>query len=542
MFGEINNNHGDILAFEGEFYNAAELRGELGLRSDCEHCGILRAAYIKWGEACLAKLDGVFAFAVRVGSINNNLFCGRDRLGLKSFFYAVDISSGKFIFASDIKLILEKITGELDEQSVRELILIGPGRTPGCAIFKNISELEPGHCGVFSGGELKKYKYWDLREFAHGDNFNQTVERVRELVLDAITRRLYSDNKQVCTLLSGGLDSSIITSVAARYFGERGLVSFSVDYADNSKYFNASAFQPERDDKYIECMKDYINITHHQVILDTRELADALYDAVDARGLPGMADIDASLLLFCRHIKKYFPVALSGEGADEIFGGYPWFRDKQIRDSYGFPWSREINFRKSLFGGEFAYLSDTAESYVNERYEHALADVSRDNNKEEARIKELFNLNLKWFAQTLLERQDKMSGDLNIRAPFCDYKLVQYLYNIPWEYKNHNNIEKGLLREAFRDMLPPEIYGRKKSPYPKTYNPAYLSCVSKILAGIINNPSSPLLKIADKHALANLIALAPDIKFYGQLMNAPQIIAYFVQINYWLERYNIRLV
>jgi asparagine synthase (glutamine-hydrolysing) len=239
--------------------------------------------------------------------------------------------------------------------------------------------------------------------------------------------------------------------------------------------------------------------------------------------------------------------------ADEIFGGYPWYRDKELRERFGFPWSQSTLFRKTFFSQDFAYLKNDAENYVNERYMQTirqadtshtslLADKININDKNEKRMKELVNLNMKWFMQTLLERQNKLSGGLKMRAPFCDYRIAEYLYNVPWEYKDYNNTEKGLLRTAAKGLLPDEVLWRKKSPYPKTHNPAYLNAVSKMLAEIINEPSSPLLRIADKHELANLIALAPDIKWYGQLMNSPQIIAYFIQINHWLDKFKIRIV
>ena len=554
MFGEININavlennivfnHGGenyILVYEGELYNAAELCGELDLPPDCSEAEIFARAYIKWREKSLDRFNGSFALAIYEKN-NKRFFCARDKIGIKPFFYSHQ--SDNFIFASDVKFILEKIPAVINAQSVAEIILIGPGRTPGYGIFKNIEELEPGFYGIFVDGKFKKYKYWDLADKEHTDNFGQTVEKVRGLVLDAISRRL--DN-QACTLLSGGLDSSLITSVAAKYFKDTGkkLYAFSVDYQDNSKYFNANIFQPESDGKYIECMKNYLDgeyFEHRQIILDTEQLVSALYAAVEARGLPGMADIDASFLLLCGEIKKISPSALSGEGADEIFGGYPWFRDKFIREKYGFPWSQSTDFRKTFFARDFIYLKDTAENYVNERYAAAVGEPPIAVNGAERRIKELVSLNMKWFMQTLLERQNKMSGGLIIRAPYCDYRLAEYLYNVPWEYKDYNNAEKGLLRKAVQGLLPEQVLWRKKSPYPKTHNPAYLNAVSKILAGIINEPSSPLLKIADKHALANLIALAPDIKWYGQLMNSPQTIAYFVQINHWLDKYKIKII
>ena len=547
MFGEISGgvcsgaqyaySHGGedyIVMHDGELYNAAELRRELALAPDCPEAEIFARAYIKWREACVDKFNGGFALAVYEKS-SGRLFFARDKLGVKALFYSQD--GGRFIFASDIRDILGKVSAAIDAQSVAEIILIGPGRTPGYGIFKNIAELEPGCCGVFEGGSFKLRRYWSLGEREHTDNFEQTAEKVRGLVLDAITRRL---DRQACTLLSGGLDSSLITSVAAEYFKARGLKlhAFSVDYKDSCKHFKAGGFQPESDGKYIGLMKDWLGseyFEHHQVIIDTGQLVGALYAAVDARGLPGMADIDASLLLLCGQVRQTAPVALSGEGADEIFGGYPWFRGAQVR---GFPWSQSTGFRKAFFGADFAHLKDTAEHYVISRAGGELSG------SDDARAKRLTRLNLEWFGQTLLERQNRMgaAAGLNIRAPFCDWRIAEYLYNVPWEYKDYNNTEKGLLRAAVRGLLPDSVLWRKKSPYPKTHNPAYLSAVSKLLAGIINEGSSPLLRIADRHELANLIALAPDIKWYGQLMNAPQVIAYFVQLNYWLGKYKVRII
>ena len=553
MFGEINTGTQtadfDII-FDGELYNTHELQRELSLPRDCSTSEIFMSAYTKWQEKCVDKFDGAFAFAIWDNN-KKRLFCARDKIGMKSIFYAR--SGENFVIASDINAILTKIPPEIDAQSIAEIILIGPGRSPGYGIFKNISELEAGHYLTLEGGKLAKHKYWDLVDRTHTDNFEQTVEHVRHLVLDSVNRRL-DDN--ICTFLSGGLDSSIITSIAAEHFKARGLTlhSFSVDYEDNAKHFSTNKFQSERDAEYIARMREYlrkkdVKFEHHQVTLSNAQLADTLYEAVNARGLPGMADIDASLLLFCREVSKtkIASTALSGEGADEIFGGYPWYRDADIREKDGFPWSQSTEFRKLFFSKDFSYLKTTAAGYVNECYTKAIADadISQIADKSERRIKELVNLNMKWFMQTLLERQNRMSkigGNLNIRAPFCDPRIAEYLYNVPWEYKDYNDTEKGLLRMAMRDILPDKVLWRKKSPFPKTYNPEYLGAVSKMLAKIINEPSSPLLRIANKDALSNLIALAPNIAWYGQLMNAPQIIAYFVQMDYWLRKYKIRIV
>lgn len=235
--------------------------------------------------------------------------------------------------------------------------------------------------------------------------------------------------------------------------------------------------------------------------------------------------------------------------SDEIFGGYPWYRDRGIRHKYGFPWSQSTDFRKTFLKNN--YIGMIADDYVSSRYLSTVngADTLITVNKEDKRIKELVNLNIKWFMQTLLERQNRMSmySGLKIRAPYCDYRIVEYLYNVPWEYKDYKQTEKGLLRMAMRDLLPEKVLWRKKSPYPKTHNPEYLNAVSKILVEIINEPSSPLLKVVKKESLENLIknsasGQSASIPWYGQLMTAPQTVAYFIQINYWLDKYKIYIV
>ena len=263
--------------------------------------------------------------------------------------------------------------------------------------------------------------------------------------------------------------------------------------------------------------------------------------AVDARDLPGMADVDSSLLLFCKEIKKHCTVALSGECADEIFGGYPWYRDKDIRAINGFPWSQTTSYRKS-FIKDNVKLPD-AGNFVYSKYKDTIINTSKIDKLSplESRMKEMMKLNLDWFMQTLLDRKDRMSmyNGLEVRVPFCDYRIAEYLYSVPWEYKDYNSYEKGLLRKAMEDFLPEEVLWRKKSPYPKTHNPKYLQIVSKLLKEVIENPSSPVLTFIKKSELEKLLNTDKNEPWYGQLMTTPQTIAYFLQINYWLEKYKI---
>lgn len=535
------------IVYNGELYNTDEIRNELKIcgysfksHSDTE---VVLKSYIEWKDKCVEKFNGIFAFAVWDNE-ENKLFFARDRIGVKPLFYTVKNES--FIFGSEIKALLvhNDVEPIINENSIAEIMFIGPGRTPGCGVFKDISEVKPACCGYYSKDGIKIRKYWTLRDKEHKDTFEETVEKVRFLVTDAITRQLVSD-VEVGTFLSGGLDSSIISSIANTHFKNHGktLKTFSVTYEDNDVYFKKSKFQPNSDTEYIKIMKNYLNCEHHLITIRNEDLAKALLDAVDARDLPGMSDVDSSLLLFCKEIKKHCTVALSGECADEIFGGYPWYRDKTIRMINGFPWAQSTLYRKSFLRDDIK-LPD-AEDFVHSRYIDTLINTSKAENlsADESRMKEMMKLNLDWFMQTLLDRKDRMSmyNALEVRVPFCDYRIAEYLYSVPWEFKDYKSYEKGLLREAVSGILPDEVLWRKKSPYPKTHNPVYLKLVSQMLTDVISNPNSPLLTFVKKDELEKLLHTEKSEPWYGQLMTTPQTIAYFVQINYWLEKYNITI-
>ena len=538
-----------IIVYNGELYNTEEIRAELkgcGVsftgHSDTE---VLLKAYIKWKEKCVEKFNGIFAFAIW-DKKEEKLFIARDRIGVKPFFYYN--RNGEFIFASEIKGILAggAVEAEADISSVSELILLGPGRTQGQGVFRNIEELPPATCGYFDKNGLKTWRYWQLEDKEHKDNLKTTIEKVRFLVTDAIRRQLVSD-VPVCTFLSGGLDSSIISSIADKYFTERGetLHTFSLDYKDNDIFFKESKFQPNSDSAFINIMSGHLNGVNHIIKLDTDELVSALFDAVDARDLPGMADVDSSLLLFCKEIKKQGTVALSGECADEIFGGYPWYRDRTIREIEGFPWAQSTAYRYKFLKKEFAEKINPTD-FIYSRYRQTVdnADTTKTKSALDRRMKEMMKLNLDWFMQTLLDRKDRMSmyNGLEVRVPFCDYRIAEYLYNVPWEYKDYNHYEKGLLRKAMEGYLPEKILWRKKSPYPKTHNPNYLKKVSELLTEIINDSNSPLLQIVKKKELERLLTENISQPWYGQLMTTPQTIAYFVQMDYWLRKYKVKIV
>ncbi|MBO5891408.1 MAG: asparagine synthase (glutamine-hydrolyzing) [Oscillospiraceae bacterium] len=530
------------IVYNGELYNTEELRQELKIlghefqsHSDTE---VLLHAYAQWQNDVLDKLNGIFAFAIWEHG-ERKLFLARDRMGVKPLFFK--LHDGGLLFASELKTILAypTVRAELDETGVAEIILLGPGRTPGCGVFRGIEELEGGCSAKYYCGKLTINRYWRLTDRPHTDPFEETAQKVRYLVSDAIRRQMISD-VPIGTFLSGGLDSSLITSLCASAMKEQGgrLKTFSVDYVNNDLYFTPEKFQPNSDGTYIRMMQNTLGTEHHWCVLSPEELLDSLEEAVAARDLPGMADVDISLLRFCRKIREHVTVALSGECADEIFGGYPWYRDPEIRDLNGFPWAQNTAQRCEMM------VSPTrGKEYILDRYRKTCAesDILPGTPPLERRMKEMMNLNLRWFMQTLLDRKDRMSmySGLEVRVPFCDHRIAEYLYGVPWEFKDYNGKEKGLLRYAMNGVLPNEVLWRQKSPYPKTHDPKYLKLVSQRLQDLLRQKDAPLFSLLRKDMVKGILEEEPMWPWYGQLMRRPQTIAYLLQINHWLERYAV---
>lgn len=538
-----------ILVYNGELYNTPELRRELEIRghrflghSDTE---VVVHAYAEFGENCLAHFNGIFAFAVWEEKAKR-LFLARDRVGVKPLFYTLHPKG--LLFASEMKTILafSGMDARLDAGGIAQLVLMGPGRLPGSGVFQGIRELEGGECAFYQRGSLVKRRYWKLMDREHTESFQETAEHVRALVTDAIRRQMVSD-VGIGTFLSGGLDSSIITAVAARECAERGevLPTFSVDYENNDRYFQPGKFQPNSDPEFIHLMQDTLQTRHRWTVLGARELADALEDATRARDLPGMGDVDFSLLAFCRQIRQDVKVALSGECADEIFGGYPWYRDPEVRERSGFPWAQNTAQRAAL-------LSDALkkqipwEEFVMDAYTDTCreSDILPGASPTERRMKEMVNLNFRWFMQTLLDRKDRMSMycSLEVRVPFCDHRIAEYLYGVPWEFKDWKGREKGLLRYAMEGLLPEKVLYRKKSPYPKTFDPQYTLLMGKRMEYLLEERNAPLWTLLDPGAVRGLLAREQPWPWYGQLMRLPQTMAYLLQLDFWLREYRVEII
>ena len=348
------------------------------------------------------------------------------------------------------------------------------------------------------------------------------------------------------TFLSGGLDSSLISAIASKEMADRGeqLKTFSVDYKNSNLHFVPGKFQPSSDNVYIQIMQKYLDTDHQWTVLTPDDLIEVLEESTFARDLPGMADVDFSLTAFCKRIRQKVKVALSGECADEIFGGYPWYRDPEVRTLDGFPWAQNTMHRASFLQSWVKEKVEPA-GFVSDHYQRTIneSDVLPGTDPLERRMKQMVNLNFRWFMQTLLDRKDRMSMNcgLEVRVPFCDYRIAEYLYGVPWEFKDYQGREKGLLRFAMSDMLPNEILHRKKSPYPKTYDPKYMTLVSQRLTDLMADKNAPIFQFVRKEALMDLLECEYAWPWYGQLMKVPQTIAYMLQIDCWMRHYKVQL-
>ncbi|MBM7622647.1 asparagine synthase (glutamine-hydrolyzing) [Sporohalobacter salinus] len=540
-----------VITYNGELYNTPELRRKLKNRghkfdsdSDTE---VVLTSYMEWGKECAKYLNGIFAFGIW-DQKKEFLYLVRDRIGVKPLFYTQQ--NGRLLFGSELKALLAHpdVEAEIGTEGLAQIFVMGPARTPGHGVFCGVNEVRPGHYMIYDCDGLRESQYWGLESKPHTDTLKETVQKVRELFIDTVERQLVSD-VPICTLLSGGLDSSAITAVASKALKEAGkgqLHTYSVDYEGNKEYFESNDFQPDADNLWVDRVSNYLETKHHSVILENSQLVEELPTGVYARDLPGMADIDISLYLFSCAIKKDFTVAVSGECADEIFGGYPWYHSEEALQANTFPWSRRLKDRVRLLSQD---LIDRIkpEEYMAAKYQKALDEVPNlpEEDAKNARMREMFYINLTRWMPTLLDRKDRMSmaTGLEIRVPFCDHRLVEYVWNIPWEMKNYGGNRKGILREALKGILPEDVRLRPKNPYPKTFNPDYFAATRDWLLEILNDANAPLVDLLDVDAVRKLTKADQgfDIPWFGQLMRLPQLFAYLIQVNTWLEKYNVNI-
>lgn len=543
--------HRCSIVYNGELYNMPLLRKELeqegihfSTHSDTE---VILAGILLHGPAFVEKMNGIFAIALWDEG-NKTLYLFRDRLGVKPLFYT---SLGEtLIFSSELKGILSHpdMRARLDKDGLCEILALGPAKTYGKGVFQDILEVLPGHFLSYRDGVLQDHCYWQLESRPHTEDFEETVDHTAWLIEDAVELQMLSDIP-ISTFLSGGIDSSLVTSICAHKLHEQGktLNTFSFDFEGNRQFFHANSFQPSQDRPWVDQMVAYADTNHMYLECNNNDLIQNLYRAVDARDLPCMADVESSMLYFCSLVVPHNKVTLTGECADEIFGGYPWFHSEQAFRTSAFPWSPSMEPRQTLLSDE-VIRALPMEEYARAAYEKTVAETPllEGEAPTERRRREIAYLNLKWFMVTLLDRMDRTSmySGLEARVPLADHRILAYVWNVPWEMKCKDGIVKGLLRHAGKKWLPEEVLWRRKSPYPKTYHPEYESLLGNQLKEVLADSNAPIRQFLDTKKVQKFLNSEQDYgkPWYGQLMAGPQMLAFMLQFNYWLETYHVTLV
>ncbi|MGS2640128.1 asparagine synthase (glutamine-hydrolyzing) [Streptosporangium sp. LJ11] len=534
-----------VLTYSGEVYNYRELREELKARGHRFHTAsdteVVLAAYLEWGENCADHLNGMFAFGVWDAE-RQELVLVRDRLGIKPLYYHP--TPAGVLFGSEPKALLANplVRRGMDIDGLREVLTFT--RIPGRTVYQGMLEVLPGQVVKVGRNGLTSRRYWRLEARPHTDDLQTTVETVRGLLEDIVERQLVSD-VPLCVLLSGGLDSSVLTALAAGKLGARGkpVRSFAVDFVGQGEGFTADDMRGTLDAPFVAEVARHVGSEHTDIELDAARLADpSVRRAVlNSRDVPiGLSDMDASLYLLFKAISAHSTVAISGESADELFGGYIWFHDPNVINAPIFPWAAYGSMdHTALFDLGLLQKLDL-QNYLAERYHEALAEVPRLEGETglERRMREISHLHLSRFLQLMLDRKDRtsMACGLEVRVPFCDHRLVEYVFNVPWAMKTHDGREKSLLRAATADLLPRSVLDRRKSPYPSTQNPAYDQAANEELGRVLADPDSPLYPLLDKEKAR----LRADGKGPGGRMER-NLLDNTLQMNTWLDSYGITL-
>jgi asparagine synthase (glutamine-hydrolysing) len=528
--------HETVLTYSGEVYNFPQLRTELRrlghefrTRSDTE---VVLRAYEEWGEHLAEHLDGMYAFAVW-DEPRQRLLLVRDRLGVKPLYLA-EIPGG-VVFGSEPKALLAhpQVEPRIDLAGLRETY--GLLFTSGPSLWSGIREVLPGTVITVDRGGVSERTYWKLSAAPHPDSQSDTVDHVRELLVDSARRQSVADVPR-CTLLSGGLDSSVLTALlAAEMRRESGpghrIRSFAVDYLDQEREFTGDVLRSSPDAPFAREAAEFIDTDHRTVVLEPGQLLDPAtrQEVVVARDSPiGVGDMDTSLYLLFRQIRQSSTVALSGEAADEIFGGYPWFHDPNRVAAATFPWLLVTGDRQAMpLNPQLAGPLRLAE-YQHDTYRDALAEVPRLPGEAagEQRMRELLHLCLTRWLRQLLHRKDRLSmaAGVEARVPFCDHRLVEYVFNAPWSMKSFDGREKSLLRAASSGLVPDSVRDRIKNHYPATHAARNNRGVQEQAATALKDPHAEVREIVDPAAIEPLLLLPPEQLAWHQRLRLERVI------------------
>ena len=528
---------GVIAMARGRLRNREALRSALDLDGTASPAQLVMAAYRRWGVGFPAHIEGPVTCCV-MDTDADALVLSRDRMGEQPVFYALDARSAAFADHPDSLLKSGRVESVADADCLRELFGLGPARTPGRTFYRDMRMLEPGCALVIRENHARVDRYFEIEDRPHGEDAAQTVERTRALLEQAVADIA---PLRPAVMLSGGLDSTALTALLGRHGGD--LRSFSVDYQDNDRDFRPNAFRPEMDAPYVRMAVGALHTQHRFVTLDAQGLIRAMGRAMSLRGFPGMADIDASLLLLAREIARFDGYVVSGECGDEVFGGYPWFAGEAPLE--GFPWSGSLALRERLLRPEIRSALRLRE-YVSDVFQtrKQAADPGAAFPPKERRLRAMQRLCLEFFMPNLQERAVRMceGAGVSVLTPLCDDRLVEYVYNVPWDMKFMEGQEKGLFRAAVRDLIPEKLLRRKKSPYPKTCSPQFAELTRQLAARLISDGDAPIFDFVDREAMRDIAAsdLNPaDTPWFGQLMAGPQLLGYLWQVNRWMAERNV---
>ncbi|WP_338675013.1 asparagine synthase (glutamine-hydrolyzing) [Streptomyces sp. SCSIO 30461] len=534
-----------VLTYSGEVYNHHELRAELRslghvfrTRSDTE---VVLRAYQQWGEDVAEHLDGMFAFAVW-DERAQRLLLVRDRLGVKPLFRAV--VDGGLAFASEPKALFAhpEIRPRVDADGLREAysLLFNTGPT----VWSGIREVEPGGVLVLDRGGIRERRYWQLEARPHDDDRDSTVDRIRELVATAAHSRLEAD-VPLCSLLSGGIDSTVLTGLLAgelrrREGPEARIRSYAVDYSDQAEQFTGDVLRTGHDTPFATEAGAYVGTDHSTVVLDPRSLLDPEHRkaVVVARDSPiGVGDMDTSLYLLFGRIRQHSTVALSGEAADEVFGGYPWFHNPKALAASTFPWL--------LVTGDEAAMPMNPEldlriaEFRDDTYRAALAAVPHTDGETAAehRQREMQHVSLTRWLRQLLHRKDRLSmaQGLEVRVPYCDHRLVEYAFNTTWELKSFDGREKSLLRAMGAGLAPDSVLYRPKNHYPTTHHPDYNRGLQQMARDALSVPQ--VRTLADESLIKPCLDTPPEQLQWSHRLRLERV----VDLALWLDHHKPEL-
>lgn len=541
-----HQNNTYTLLFDGFISNSEQLALELEIRQistkELSLEEVLLYSYITKGADFIKDVRGAFALAI-YNEGEKTLYLFRDALGLRPLFYTQ--KSGALVFASEIKGLFPYpgIEAIVDQEGLTELLALGPARKPGSAIFKGIFEIKPGHYITYNRDGFRDNVYHQFETKEHKDSYEDTLENITYLLNQSIDG-LKSSVIPISCLLSGGLDSSIVTAKLAE-MNNQTLSTYSLEFDNSKQHFKANAFQPALDAPFVQEMATHLETKHTIYTCNNQIQLDYLKKSVLAHDLPTMADVDSSYLYFCEKVGKQHKIVFTGECADEIFCGYPWYHSTE-GDPKTFPWSADLSPRYSLLNDNL--INDLRiEECTSSAYQTTCSEIGLNGQNTPADMlhRKTFYLTIRYFMQTLVNRGDRAAAanSMDARVPFAHQELTEYLFNVPYEMKAKNGERKHLLREYATGLLPESVRTRKKSPYPKTYDPGYETLVNQELLRALSKSDCPLHAIVDKNKAETFCRQIKDLgrPWYGQLMAGPQLAAHYLQILYWIELYKIKI-